>query len=225
MLESANTNHTSFSGCNVPGEVGGTAFQNGVSTSFAYEQAINRLHEMSTADPGSGTIQDFSYNHDSNGKIRGANDNVIPSNGQTFTYDFLNRLVASQGAYGPSGQTIGVDTKYDVNGRPWEKSLPYFVGNEAPRYIQYAYDCLGRLTQTSYPDGTYTTAAYSQALTTYTDRNREPEDRTAGPLRKNNASHRIPESGRQLQHDLSVRRAREPAPGNRYIRQYDPHCL
>ena len=171
MLESANTNHTSFSGCNVPGEVGGTAFQNGVSTSFAYEQAINRLHEMSTADPGSGTIQDFSYNHDSNGKIRGANDNVIPSNGQTFTYDFLNRLVASQGAYGPSGQTIGVDTKYDVNGRPWEKSLPYFVGNEAPRYIQYAYDCLGRLTQTSYPDGTYTTAAYSQALTTYTDRN------------------------------------------------------
>ncbi len=48
-----------------------------------------------------------------------------------------------------------------MNGRVWQKSYPYFVGQGAAGNIVYTYDSLGRVTQTAYPDGTSTSMAYS----------------------------------------------------------------
>ena len=69
---------------------------------------------------------------------------------------------------GPAGTPIAVDTTYDASGRVSQKSLPHFVGG-ATENVSYAYDCLGRVTRQTNPDGTYTTTSYLQDTITTTD--------------------------------------------------------
>jgi len=101
VMNSAYTSYAALAGYNALGQVGQIAFpMNGVNTTFQYEQATNRLHELTTTIPGSGTAQDFVYSYDNNGNIRTITDNVDPTQTQTFNYDWLNRLTTAQGAYG-----------------------------------------------------------------------------------------------------------------------------
>ena len=88
-------------------------------------------------------------------------------------FDGFGRQIStrSDGPGGAAPATIQSDIIYDINGKVYEKSLPYFPGSENPRYIQYAYDCLGRKTQKLNPDGSTVQIAYSQAVTTVTDAN------------------------------------------------------
>jgi RHS repeat-associated protein len=97
----SNTPYATFSGYNALGQVGQISFpMNGVNTTMTYETATNRLHELTTTIPGSGTAQDYVYGYDNNGNITSIQNNVDSTQSQSFTYDWLNRLTTAQGAYG-----------------------------------------------------------------------------------------------------------------------------
>jgi hypothetical protein len=99
VMNSAYTSYAALAGYNAFGEVRQISFpMNGVNTTYQYEQATNRLHELTATIPGSGTAQDFVYSYDNNGNIRTITDNVDPTQTQTFNYDWLNRLTTAQGA-------------------------------------------------------------------------------------------------------------------------------
>ena len=93
--------YASFSGYNALGQPGQIAFGNGSTTTFSYYATNNRLLELTTTTPGSGTVQDFTYDsYDNNGNIKTITDHVNSGNTQTFTYDPLNRLATANGPYG-----------------------------------------------------------------------------------------------------------------------------
>ena len=72
---------------------------------------------------------------------------------------------------GPGGSTITVDIEYNSSGHVYRKSLPYFEGTESPRWITYTYDPVGRVIQTTNPEGTTTTTSYDKGTTSFTDAN------------------------------------------------------
>ncbi len=72
---------------------------------------------------------------------------------------------------GPDTKVIVVETRYNSQGMVYQTSLPYFDGIEAARYSTFAHDPLGRLTQTTNPDGTQATASYAGWSTTSVDAN------------------------------------------------------
>jgi RHS repeat-associated protein len=56
-----------------------------------------------------------------------------------------------------------VETKYDVMGRVWKKSMPYRAGSEQPRYGENFYDALGRNWKTVAPDSSETKTFFNEA--------------------------------------------------------------
>lgn len=75
-------------------------------------------------------------------------------------YDMLSRNLASD-TQGFSGNNTRVTTVYDPNGRVQESSRPYFTTGMSPAWTQFAYDDLGRVTQTTYPDSSISKYCYS----------------------------------------------------------------
>jgi len=76
-------------------------------------------------------------------------------------------------------QTVSDIAKYDQRGQVKEKYFPYFVqespGYSTPDYLSpkvtFSYDAIGRLTQVTNPDTTYSTINYSDWVITKTDEN------------------------------------------------------
>ncbi|MFZ0929598.1 MAG: toxin TcdB middle/N-terminal domain-containing protein [Syntrophobacteraceae bacterium] len=146
---------------------------NGNSTYYVYDP-LGRLKSVT----GPYSAKTYTYNIPnpvSIGPPNGQNVTVKALTGNnvwytTATYfDGFGRKISTT-SDGANGSTIEVDTIYDVNGRVWQKSYPYFVGQGAAGNIVYTYDSLGRVTQTAYPDGTSTSMAYSGGVTTIKDR-------------------------------------------------------
>jgi len=80
---------------------------------------------------------------------------------------------------GNTRQVVQDSVKYDYAGRSKEKYLPYFAAADSsynqsfasqPKFT-YAYDCLGRPTQVTNPDGTYKQSSYSGWTVLSTDEN------------------------------------------------------
>lgn len=78
---------------------------------------------------------------------------------QTTYYDSLSRVIASD-TQSFTATTIRVATQYNANGQVSQTSRPYFTSGGTPKWTQYTYDALGRLTQQTFPDTSDTTYAY-----------------------------------------------------------------
>ena len=76
---------------------------------------------------------------------------------------------------GPGSSQIEVDIKYDQNGRVFQKSYPYFVGQTAVT-VTYSYDSLGRVLDELIPGAknvaTHISMSYSNGSVTITDQKR-----------------------------------------------------
>ena len=153
---------------------------NGNTTNYSYDSFGRLSTVVGPYDSSQLPTRIYSYNNLGGGV--GAQNNgqnvTVKSLKQTGMNNYYTKITYFDGfgrgistrSDGPGQTTIGVDTQYDTNGRIYQKSYPYFVGGSGNQ-VQYTYDGLGRLTKAAYPDNTFTTAAYSQTLTTYTDRN------------------------------------------------------
>jgi len=115
-----------------------------------------------------------------------ANYNLPP--GYLTTYQFfdgLGRVIETKSpaendpATGQTRQIISDITILDQRGQVKEKYLPYFVNSStsyvAPSYNtphnSLTYDALGRITQSTNPDSTYSSISYSNWVKTTTDEN------------------------------------------------------
>src|SRR5271157_4428664 len=105
---------------------------NGVTTTMTYNAATNRLNELSSTANGS-PVQDFVYGYDDNGNITSIGDNV-GQNSQSFTYDWLNRLVTADGPYG--NLTYNIDATGNV-ANPDTANSNY---KQQPQELTYDYD-------------------------------------------------------------------------------------
>ena len=81
---------------NAAGQITKMVYGNGVTTDYAYNPQTLRLQNLKSVGPG-GVIQDFTYNFDAVGNVQSIADAVHTAS-QSFTYDFLNRLVSANGA-------------------------------------------------------------------------------------------------------------------------------
>ena len=100
-------------------------------------------------------------------------------------YDGLGRFIEAKSPAEPSPDTgalrqiISGVVEYNSRGLVDKKYLPYFVGSSpdfvSPNYSQpysnFQYDCLGRVTQATNPDSTYSSMSYDDWIVTATDEN------------------------------------------------------
>ncbi|MEK6528127.1 MAG: RHS repeat-associated core domain-containing protein, partial [Nitrospirota bacterium] len=90
----------------------------------------------------------------------------------TETYfDGLGRTIKTR-AEGPDSKVIAQQTFYDNMGQVSYASLPYFEGIETPRWTNFGYDPIGRVTVIMNPDRTYVTKSYMKGRTTLKDANK-----------------------------------------------------
>lgn len=85
-------------------------------------------------------------------------------------YDGLGRLIQTNSkSEDPTKIIVSGQTEYDFRGLPSKKYLPYFKTaalddltgiDPAKPYASLSYDAMGRVVQTTNPDGTYSTAIY-----------------------------------------------------------------
>ncbi len=89
----------------------------------------------------------------------------------TETYfDGMGRTIMTL-SEGSGTSVVREDTFYNARGLVSQKSLPYFDGQETPRFTTFSYDALGRTVRVDNHDGTYSIVAYNKGETTYTDAN------------------------------------------------------
>lgn len=83
-------------------------------------------------------------------------------------YDALGRAIGSD-TQGFDGSWIRVSAQYDANGRVQQTSRPYFVSGGTPKWTDYTYDLLNRVTQATFPDSSSSTYAYHGLTTLVTN--------------------------------------------------------
>lgn len=83
-------------------------------------------------------------------------------------FDMLSRGIAND-TQGFDASYIRVATQYDTNGRVQQSSRPYFTASASPKWTQFAYDDLGRVTTATFPDSSVTTYGYNGLTTTVTN--------------------------------------------------------
>ena len=90
----------------------------------------------------------------------------------TWTYfDGLGRATKTLST-GPENTTIVTRTEYDARGAVRRRSVPAFTTATTTQWTTFRYDALGRVTRTTYPDGTQTRACYDDWVTVEIDANR-----------------------------------------------------
>jgi YD repeat-containing protein len=143
---------------------------NGVQTTYAYNDALDRLTEAIAAANGGSSRRrmTFTYN-DAARTITTTSDVRGDQDGQSqAVYDTLGRTIATRRWSGY--EWTRVDTEYDALGRVSRVWNPYYEGSSDPRYSTTTqYDALGRVTAVTAPDNATTTTAYNGATTTVTD--------------------------------------------------------
>ena len=87
----------------------------------------------------------------------------------TWTYfDGLGRTTKQQSTGAESSQII-TETQYDARGAVTRTSVPYKAGTSTKQWSTSTYDPLGRVVQTTHPDGTRTRACYDDGVTVTLD--------------------------------------------------------
>ncbi len=83
-------------------------------------------------------------------------------------YDSLGRVIATD-LQGFNGSLSRTATQYDANLRVSQTSRPYFVSGGTAKWTSYAYDTLGRVTQTTFPDSSHSTYGYDALSSSVTN--------------------------------------------------------
>ena len=137
---------------NAGGQLTKIAYGNGVTSDYSFNPLTWRLDRLVSTGPG-GTLQDFTYQFDNAGNVRGITD-AVNSGTQSFTYDSLNRLVTATGArYGALAYA------YDQIGNMTTKegvTMAYGAVNSRPHAVlstssglSFTYDASGNMTTRS----------------------------------------------------------------------------
>jgi len=156
---------------------------NNQTTSYRYD-VLGRLSKViGPNDNESSPGITYAYNLSSRPTSVVTSKRIVPLQGSLYTaysfYDGLGRLIQAKAPAESGTQVVSDVVKFDSQGRIKEKYLPYFVSSSSsysvPNYSQpkttFAYDCLGRIIQTTNPDGTYNSITYSDGMTTSVDEN------------------------------------------------------
>lgn len=153
--------------------------QNGQSTSYGYNDPLDRLTEVDYPDAGK-TI--YAYNDSApvsvttckliNGTASAACSSTSPPMGwetSVALMDGAGHAVQTQLVSDPDGVTY-TGTTYDGLGHPYHATNPYrTTGDSTYGTTVYTYDALGRTTQVTKPDGSKVLTSYSGNQTTVTD--------------------------------------------------------
>ncbi|MFC1593868.1 toxin TcdB middle/N-terminal domain-containing protein [Candidatus Omnitrophota bacterium] len=96
-------------------------------------------------------------------------------------YDGLGRAIQTKTESEEEGRfVVSGQTEFNSRGLPYKKYLPFFAStpidsvdpiNSAGPHTTFAYDAMGRVTQSTNPDGTYATIAYGDWVTSAIDEN------------------------------------------------------
>lgn len=133
------------------GELSSSKDVNGNTTTYAYNDPLNRLTQTTYPDGGQTTI---SYNDSVPSITTSTLMNATSGESMTSvaTLDGMGRVIQTQLTTDPEGADI-VDTTYDGAGRVYTKSNPYRTG-QGGGTTTYDYDALGRQIEEVEQDGT-----------------------------------------------------------------------
>ncbi|HEV7904480.1 MAG TPA: hypothetical protein VGO96_11620, partial [Pyrinomonadaceae bacterium] len=145
---------------------------NGLSTTYEYNDALDRLTKVNNPDGGWTT---YWYGHNAYGDYTGTRT-AINATQNTEGYQFFDGLGRAVRSFQLEGsQWITSDTEYDSMGRVKRVSNPYLTGgsgtpiNPSGYWTTTAYDALGRTSTVTKPDNAQVTNAYSGNMVTVTD--------------------------------------------------------
>lgn len=155
------------------GLVTSTTDANGQTTTFEYNDVMNRLTKVNRPDGG---WTSFWYDHNAYGDYAGTRTLMSAGGATSEGYQFFDGLGRVYRTFQQEvGQWITVDTQYDGLGRVWRVSNPYFsAGSGSPvnpsgNWTTSAYDALDRNVSVTTPDGAQVSTAYSGNFVTVTD--------------------------------------------------------
>lgn len=144
---------------------------NGQTVNYTYDEAL----AVSDVSLPTGAIRENDYDYDnliSRGSVTyddGGSDKTIKTETK---YDGWGRVIEQVSAYtgtSPGASDAKVKTVYDAMGRVESRSNPY-AANGSPSYeTSYEYDVLGRITETTLPDGDTIETSYDGDEVTTTD--------------------------------------------------------
>jgi RHS repeat-associated protein len=154
---------------------------NGLTTTWAYDVFGRKYYER--LPDGKETMWDYQYCAGVNGGTASCPagaaylvQKTVYASGffspvepvKTTYYDQLDRIIAAD-TQGFDGSPIRSATQYDALGRVAQKSRPYFVATDTPRWQVVSYDGLGRPVTETFPDGSTLRHAYHGLTTSDTN--------------------------------------------------------
>jgi len=154
------------------GLVTSTTDANNVTTTFAYNDSLNRLTQTVRAS-GTALQNQTTVNYDDINRIitttsdlNAYNDNLLVSK---VLYDALGRTIETR-QYEGSGNYIAAQRQYDSLGRAYKTSNPFRPWqSEVAIWTTSAFDALGRVVSVTTPDSAVVTSSYSGNTVTVTD--------------------------------------------------------
>ncbi len=153
------------------GLVTSTIDANGKTTTFEYNDPLNRIRKVNRPD-GGWTITNYT---DTVGSTRVHTQTLkqsSPTQETLDTFQFFDKMGRSVRTFVNEGTTyLTSDTQYDNLGRVWRVSNPYRTTaftdtvNPSGLWTTNTYDALSRLVTVTTPDGAQVTTAYSAVTT------------------------------------------------------------
>lgn len=149
------------------GKVTSSTDANGRTTTFQYNDSLNRITRVDRPD-GGWTITAYSDVPGNTYVHTQTLQQTTPVQQSVEAYQFFDRLGRPSRTFSKEGTTyITSDVEYDGMGRTWRTSNPYRTSsltdpvNPSNRWTTIGFDALSRATSVTAPDG-------SQAITAYT---------------------------------------------------------
>lgn len=156
------------------GLVTSTTDANAKTTTFEYNDPLNRITRVNFPDGGRTTMTYVDAH--SCGSYMQTRTLLTASGTETDSYTFFDGLARPYRAFTYENQDTGnpfltLDTQYDKLGRSWRTSNPYRSNgcasaiNPSGTWTTNAYDSLSRITSVTTPDGAQASMVYSASTT------------------------------------------------------------